>query len=1024
MRALRASLPVAVAIATAATTAHAQRRITGVVTAAGGGGPIGGASVQAVGTTAGAVTTDQGRFTIVLPEAATATAVRVRRIGYVARTVPLAAGQSEVTVTLEKDVLQLEQVVVTGQTTTTERRNATTATAVVSAEQVTRAPAPSIEGALQGKVLGANINLNSGAPGGGGQIQIRGVTSILGQSDPLFVVDGVIVSNGSFSAGANAVTRASGASITSTQDNLTNRLGDINPNEIESIEVLKSAAATAIYGSRATNGVVLIRTKRGQAGAPKFTLLQRVGTQDALRLPGQRRFDSQAEALSVAGSAADSANISAQYANGTPAFQDFQKQLYGNHTPAYETLFSAGGGSQATTYRLSASQKVDEGIALNTNARLQTARATITQAVGSRIQADATLNVIRNTLRRGLSNNDNTGTSPLYIFAYTPSIINLNSKDASGNYVRNPFNCPVCSNPFESFERIQGTEDVSRGLGAFNLAWTAVQAKQHRFVLSANGGFDRFNSESQLYSPGNLQFEAQDGLLGTAVQRPVFGMNTNGQAVGTYTFTPASLPFTATVSAGGSAEDQRTNALTLRGRGLLPGVALTNQGQQDQAEEIQLFRDQAVFANAQLSAFGERLNVTGGVRADRSSANGDPRKFYSFPRVSASYRFADVLPHVEAIKLRAGIGQTGNRPNYGARDLVLGTGTNLDGRATLIRGPNVGNPGIRPETLNEKEYGADITALSSRLSFEATYFDRNITNLLLQPSTAPSTGFSALFINAGELKVVGSEFGVNIVPVQTRNFTWTSNTSFQRNAQWVNNLPITVPAFNAPNSFGASFGRNRVVPGVRASKIWGNVPVRTDATGKVLEILPVGAYADPALSGKITAARDTIIGDANPAFQMFFTNAVTFKRLSLSTLVDWRKGGDVVDMTNNLFDEGAQSRDYTKASPVAGLPLGAYRYNGWNGGSDARMYVQNGGFVKLREVQLSYDVPTAFVHRLGNRFSSARIALQGRNLAVWTKYWGAEPEVNNFGNTNQNRFIDLAVYPTARQFFLSADIGF
>ena len=1027
MKDLRMLLPVAVAVVAVAGEAQAQRRVTGVVTASGaGGGPIPAATVQVVGTTAGTVTNDQGQFSVTVP--ANATTLRVRRIGYQQRQIALSAGQTQVNVALERDVLQLEQVVVTGQTTTTERRNATTATAVVSSEQVTRAPAPSIEGSLQGKVLGANINLNSGAPGGGGQIQIRGVTSILGQSDPLFVVDGVIVSNASFSAGTNAVTGAARtggvASSTSAQDNLTNRLSDLNPNEIESIEVLKSAAAAAIYGSRATNGVVVIRTKRGQAGAARFGLLQRVGTQNPLRLPGQRRFTSLADALSVATSKTDSTNINGLFANGTPAYQNFQEQLYGNRTPAYETLFSASGGSEATTYRLSASQKVDQGIALNTNARLQTVRANLSQSIGSRITADVGLNVVRNAFRRGISNNDNTGTSPLYIFAYTPSVIDLKSKDANGNFVRNPFNCPTCSNPFETFERLQATEDVTRGLGNFNVAWTAVSAREHRLVVSANGGFDRFNSEAQLYSPGNLQYESQDGLLGTALQRPVFGLNTNAQAVGTYTFTPGSLPFTTTLSAGGSAEDQRTNALTLRGQGLLPGVPLTSQGQQDQAQQITLFRDQALFANAQVSAFQERLNLTAGVRADRSSANGDPSKFYNFPRVSASYRFPNLLPQLDAVKLRAGYGQTGNRPNYGARDVVLGTGTNLDGRATLIRGGAVGNPTIRPETLNEREVGADITALGGRLNFEATYFDRTITDLLLQPATAPSTGFNSLFINAGELKVLGSEFGLNAVPVQTRNFTWTSNTTFQRNAQWVNNLPATVPAFNAPNSFGAAFGRNRVVPGVRASKIWGNAPVRVEG-GKVVEVLPVGTYAgDSATRARVSAARDTIIGDANPEFQMFFTNAVTYGRVSLSALVDWRKGGDVVNMTNNLFDEGGQSRDYTEASPLTGQPLGAYRYSAWGGGNDARVYVQNGGFVKLREVQLSYDVPAAFVRRVSGRISSARLALQGRNLAVWTNYWGAEPEVNNFGNTNQNRFIDLAVYPTPRQFFISADIGF
>ncbi len=1015
MRSRLLAFPLAAASTALATSvAQAQVRVTGVVTAT-TGEPLAAVTVQAVGTTAGTLTNDAGRYTLTVP--AGATTIRFRRIGYQQRTTPLTAGQTEVNAQLERDILQLEQVVVTGQTTTTSRRNATTAIAAVSAEEVTRAPAPSLESALQGKVIGATINMNSGAPGGGGQIQIRGASSILGASDPLFVVDGVIISNASASSGLNAVTRAAGsASATSSQDNRTNRLSDINPNEIESIEVLKSAAATAIYGSRATNGVIVIRTKRGQPGQTVVNVTQRIGTQNALNLNGQRRYTSLEQAL---GSGADSAAVVAAFANGVPEYQDFQKQLYSNNDPAYETLASVSGGTERTTYRVSGSQKLDRGIAINTSARLQGLRTSLSQN-WSKVTAEIGLNVIRNTYNRGVSNNDNTGTSPLYIFGYTPSIINLQQRDSTGRFQRNPFNCPVCSNPFETFALLKATENVYRGLGSYNVNWTALENSQHRVTLGVNGGFDRFQQEGEVYSPGFLQYEAQDGLLGEAVQVPTSGRNLNNQLVGTYTFTGSGL--TATLSGGGAFEEQQVNSLSLRARGLLPGVTQVDQGIQSQEQSQSFFRDQAVFANAQVTALDERLTVLAGVRADRSSANGDPSKFYLFPRASASYRLDVGRVGVQDLKFRAGYGQTGNRPNYGARDIVLGTGSTLDGNATLIRGSAVGNPDIRPETLNEQEYGIDITAANSRLQFEGTYFDRNITNLLLQPSTALSTGYGSLFINAGELNTRGYEFGLTAVPVQTRSFTWTSRASYQSYVQEVRNLPKSVPAFPVLGSFGASYGRNRIQPGARATAIWGNAPVRTDASGKVLEILPVGTYVTNPQA--VSTQRDTIIGDANPDFQMFFTNGVTFKRLSANFLVDWRKGGDVSNMTNNLWDEGKQSYDYDNPSPVAGQSLGAYRYNSWNAGRDGRLYVQDGGFVKLREVSLTYELPTGAFRRISSRINSVRVNAQGRNLAIWTDYWGAEPESSNFGNSNFNRFIDLAVFPTPRQFFLSLDVGF
>jgi hypothetical protein len=205
------------------------------------------------------------------------------------------------------------------------------------------------------------------------------------------------------------------------------------------------------------------------------------------------------------------------------------------------------------------------------------------------------------------------------------------------------------------------------------------------------------------------------------------------------------------------------------------------------------------------------------------------------------------------------------------------------------------------------------------------------------------------------------------------------------------------------------------------------------------EILPVGAFVTyTAPAGSTVAQRDTVIGDANPDFQMFFTNTFRVRNVSLNVLVDWRKGGDVVNMTQNLFDEGGNSRDWATSSgivdarPVSAsnpqtgdvMTLGDYRYNAWNGGRDARIYVQDGSFVKVREIALTYDVPTALTSRVSRQVSSLSVQLQARNPFMFTDYWGGDPEVSNFGNQNLNRFIDLAPYPPSRQFFLSFNVGF
>src|SRR5688500_1749911 len=258
--------------------AMAQRRVvTGTVVDSVTSVPVQGATVAVRGTRLVTTAGEGGRFTLANVPAGDVR-VTVRRIGYRARDVVLPAGTSELRVVLAPDLLQLTEVVVTGQATAIERRNLPNAVATVTGEEVSRVSSQSIEHALQGKVAGAVISTNSGAPGGGVQVRMRGVTSINAQSEPLYVVDGVLLSNVAIPSNQNAVTNAAGGSNPSLdQDAQVNRIADLNPNDIESVEILKGASASAIYGSRASNGVVIITTKRGRTGRPELRLTQRFG---------------------------------------------------------------------------------------------------------------------------------------------------------------------------------------------------------------------------------------------------------------------------------------------------------------------------------------------------------------------------------------------------------------------------------------------------------------------------------------------------------------------------------------------------------------------------------------------------------------------------------------------------------------------------------------------------------------------------------------------------------------------------
>ena len=1031
-----------------AASASAQRRVTGRVTDRASNDPLGNVAVNVVGTLIGTTTADDGRFAVTLP--ANATQLSVRRIGYRRAVVTVGAEQTEVTVALDKDVMKLDEVVVTGTATTIDRARAATATQTISAEELSKVPALDLTNSLQGKVVGARINMNSGAPGGGGQIQIRGVTSLNGNGEPLFVVDGVLISNASIASGANSITRASGTAPSSTQDNMVNRLADVNPNDIETIEILKSAAASSMYGSRATNGVVIITTKRGRSGAPRFSLTQRVGSNSPLKLLGSRRYSTVAQLL--ARGDGDAFINSAGFTDGNIPYYDYQNDLYGHGKPSYETVLTMTGGTDngSTRYYTSATNKYDEGTLLNTKARRQAMRISLDQLFGEKWSVNVGANIIRTLASRGLSNNDNTNTSPYYVLAYTPAVIDLNSRDATGTFTRNPFASggAFSSNPFETHEYVKLPEDVFRQIGNASVTYEAWNNATHRVQLRSLVGVDRFNQDAQVYAPNFLQFEPRDALLGTSTQSNSLSRQSNASINGVWTWTPKNNWVQSTGTLGMGIENRYLNTYRIQGRGLLPGVPLSNQGTVQLTHQITDVEDQFYFAQQEILAFNERVNITAGMRAERSSANGPRDKYFIYPKVAGSYRFVEPLPYVNNFKIRASVGTTGNQPDYGRRDIVLGNGGLIDGRTSLAAPTTLGNDEIEPEKLTETEFGVDASFWENRIGIEATRFDRTVKDMFLFVPLAPSSGIGSQIANAGTMETEGWEFGLTLAPVTTRDFDWTSRTNYYSFDGRITYLPV--PAFISSSGFGSAFGRARAYcPGFNAA---GNPTLSTlgkcggtgTIAGQTVTIKPGSVTAiwgnktrcdldDAARLGCTNneAAVDTIIGDATPDFDMSFSNDFRWKSFTLSTLLDWRKGGDVSNMTQTLFDEGENSWDFDKPSPNSAFvpsgrtpSLGQYRYDKWDQGNNATIYIQDGSYVKLREITLSYQVPDAFVRRWVPRARDLRLNLSGRNLKMWSDYWGVDPEVNNFGNANVARQVDLAPFPATKSWFFSFDIGF
>jgi hypothetical protein len=330
--------------------------------------------------------------------------------------------------------------------------------------------------------------------------------------------------------------------------------------------------------------------------------------------------------------------------------------------------------------------------------------------------------------------------------------------------------------------------------------------------------------------------------------------------------------------------------------------------------------------------------------------------------------------------------------------------------------------------MNETEFGADLALFGGRVALETSRYERVIKDLLVNYPLAPSSGVTQQQINGGQMSTRGFEAGLSLVPISRKDLEWTSRINYQHNVQYIDKL--LVPAFNVTGSFGSSYGRNRIVQGSRPTYIWGNaqyscvnttntdgsIKINTGADGQPCHRIMPG---DPAVANSVT--RDSIIADANPVGQTSFLNTIRFKALTVTGLLDWRVGGATSNMTKNLYDEGGNSRDFDEIAPDGKTALGQWRYGYFSAGNIAP-YVENGTFLKLREINLTYQAPKSWANKV--RANDLRISAQGRNLWMKTKYWSFDPEFNNFGNANFNRFIDLAPYPSMRQFFFSIDLGY
>src|SRR3989449_2201686 len=620
------TLALATLVGVAAVSAQ-QRQITGRVTSGATNEPVAGVTVSVTGTAFAAVTNSDGRYAIPAP-GGTVTLV-FRRIAFKRREVQVPAEQNTADATLEPDVFNLEAVVVTGQATGVERRNAAIATSVITGSEVTSVPAPAVDRALQGRGPGAYIQQNSGAPGGGPQIQIRGSNTVVGSADPLFVVDGVIVSDASISSGLFTVTESGNPQSTRNdgekQDDSVNRLTDLNPNDIASIDILRGAAASSIYGSKGVNGVVIITTNRGKAGKPRANITQRVGFSELQRGFDTRVFDTtSAKALyASSGNVKDDSTaralILSYVVNGQLPTYDHLREVAGAQPLNYETQLDVSGGAGETRYFLSGNVKGDGGIIGNTGFQRQTLRANVDQAFSDRFSVSFTSAFNRTTTQRGFTNNDNNGASITYALAYIPGFIPITP--ANGAFPE-PGISYLQSNPLQNIALGKNDETASRFTGGVTATYQAVATANHSLKLVGAGGIDFFNQKNEVFAPPELYFQASQTNPGVSTLGNADSRFTNWNLNAIHAYTPTSGSFKATTSAGVQWEDRRLSRARITANGLLPGQQNVNQGSVLQAfEEVTHERTVGLYGQEEWLGLRERLLLSIWARAERSGAH-------------------------------------------------------------------------------------------------------------------------------------------------------------------------------------------------------------------------------------------------------------------------------------------------------------------------------------------------------------------------------------------------------------------
>jgi TonB-dependent starch-binding outer membrane protein SusC len=944
------------------------------------------------------VTTDaQGRFRLTGLSGSRVT-IGARRIGYNPVTQSVAVGRTDLRIPLTPAPARLEEVVVTGTAEAVQKRTLGNAISSISAsDAVQLAPPQDISNLINGKAPGVTILQGSGSVGSGARIKIRGSTSVALNDTPLLYIDGVRVNNN----------EGAGVTVQGFSSGVVSRINDLDPESIETIEIIKGPAAATLYGTEASNGVIQIITKRGKEGKPVFNLSLNQGTNwfmNAAKRVGTLYGED------ANGNLITWNPVEAEKARGTALFKNGLTQgVHGD----------VSGGTATAQYRLGLSYERDDGIEPTNNVRRFNTNLNLQLQPMRTLDISSSIGVTVSNLNQNYEGGGGVLTEALF---GSPNLLEAYCQCANRGFVDYP--------PETLWENFQASQRVNRFVGS-------VQFNHHPrswFNQRLTVGLDITGEDNlelaRVPNQAARQFLSSPTDLG------------GGKSVFRNDFNTATVDYAANARAAISSKIQSTSSVGVqyfrRRRYLLaaagagfPAAGLENINATTTSffagEDLITNVTFGVFVQEQL-AYKERLYLTAALRADDNSAFGTNFNYVTYPKVSASWVLGEEpffkVPFVSSLRLRAAYGETGQQPDAFAslRTWAPVTGGNGAGAVTPV---SPGNPDLAPERGKELELGLDATLFQEKVGLELTFYAQKTVGGLFPRNVAPSTGFpGATLVNTAKIQNRGLEAQIHAYPISHPNFAWDIGALASRNWNKVLDLGgvdhidiiqlFGTPRADQRHAVGYPLGGNWVRKVVHADLDADNHPIRATAlcdNGQGGTTLCFAADGSP-------AAPRVYVGQTTPTAEGSFQTSVTlWKRLRLFALADFKLGQHITQNKARAQCQIFKSclRNYQRAG-VDPVILADDEF----GSTFRSTFIENASFAKLREVSLSYAVPDRWSRSIGA--NSARITLSARNLHTWTGYSGIDPETFFVGE--QYVRVDQGQTPQLAQFKTTISLTF